>query len=265
MGLDPVTGKGLDDAVIVIDHHIEAEAGPCHGRGLEDVGMEDVAVRHVGAAHIGVGAVAETGVQGLLVVALDGLVTGDAGQQHLAAATEARQEVIDHAAGDDDLVTGHGVAVEPHRRAAAGIAHMHQMGGIAAIVVDDADAAADVLAQQAGLFVAHMGTVRARGRDDEDVTVGDAAGIEFFHHHVDVDRGRLPQAGHIGHQQADLLAGVDDVLQTGRADGMAQGLTHGLIRFHDRQGHRIGLQHGRQVLVGHRHGPGNITIVQRMF
>lgn len=47
MGLDPVTGKGLDDAVIVIDHHIETEAGPGHGCGLEDVGVENVGVRHV--------------------------------------------------------------------------------------------------------------------------------------------------------------------------------------------------------------------------
>ena len=132
-------------------------------------------------------------------------------------------------------------------------------------MVDDADAAADVPTQQAGLFVAPVGTVRARGRDDEDVAVGDAAGVELFHHHMDVDRGRLPQAGHVGHQQADLLAGVDDVLQAGRADGMAQGLAHGLIRFHDRQRYGIGLQHGRQVLAGHRHGPRNITIVQRMF
>ena len=63
MGGDPVAGKGGDDLLVIVDHHVHQESGADHGARFHHIGMDRVSRIHIGAADLGIGAVSKTGIQ----------------------------------------------------------------------------------------------------------------------------------------------------------------------------------------------------------
>ena len=208
VGGDPVAGKGGDDLLFVVHHHVQQKRGTDHGAGLHHVRVDRVGGVHVGAADFGVGAAADAGVQGQVVVFHDGLPAGDARQDALAAAAVARHEVVHHAAGEDDLVAGQGPLVQPHRRAVAGGAHIGQVLLVRADVVHHLNPVVNGLCHKADLLLLCLLAMGAGGGEDQDVLIPDAGGLQLPDQDGDIGVRRLPAAGDVRDDDAHLVAGL---------------------------------------------------------
>ena len=241
MGLLPVAGKGTHDLVVVIHNDVEQVGGLGKGRTFHQIAVEGVAVRHVAVAGLGVGTAAQTGVKGVVVVGVDGLPPGNAWDDGLAPAAEARQEVVDHAAGKDDLIASHGIAVQPDRGAPAGGTHVGQVFLVIAIMVDEPDTAVEVLPHQRDMLLLGLGPMGAGGAEDEDVLVGDAGPVEPFHQNGQIGAGLLPPAGGVRDEDADRLPRMDGLLDGTGPDGMVQGILDMLPHRPLGQIHRVGV------------------------
>ena len=134
--------------------------------------------------------------------------------------------MVDHPAREHDVVAFHGQAVEPDFSAVGGHAGLDHVFAVCADVVHYRDAFVNIFGNNGHVLFAGHGPVGARGREDVDVGVEHAAGVEALHHGRDVDVGRLPQARGVRSHNADSLAGFDDLLQTGGANGVVQGVVH---------------------------------------
>ena len=242
VGGDPVAGKGGNDLLLVIHHHVQQKGGVHHGAGLHHVSVDRVGGVHVGTADVGVGTAADTGIQGQVVVFHNGLTAGDARQDALAAAAEARHEVVHHAAGEDDLVTGQGPLVQPDRGAPTGGAHIGQDVLVRADVVLHPDPVVHRLGHQADVLFLCLAAVGSGGGENEDVLIPDAGGLQLRDQDGEIGVRRLPAAGHVGDDDADLVAGLHQFLQRGGVDGMVQGPADVLRRGPLRQIHLVGLQ-----------------------
>ena len=265
MGLHHVARHGLDDVVIVVHHHVEQEAGFGQQGGFFKIGVKNIAGFHIGAAHRRIGAAAKSLVQGQVVVPLDGLVAGDAGQQILGAAAVPGQKVIHHAAGQDDMVALHGKAVKPHLRAVAGHARLDHIRRIAALVVNNLNTVVNILGNNGDVLLARHGAVRARGREYTNVRIADAAFVQTGHHSRNINIGRLPQAGGVRHDNADRLAGFEHFLKPGRTDGIIQSFVNVLQRAFCGQRNRIGMQLRRDEAVAKLHRKFPVAVFHVML
>ena len=253
MGGDPVTGKSADDLLVVVHHHIDQEGGLCHGAGFHHVGVDGVAVGEVGAADLRVGPCAEAGIQGQVMVFHDGLPAGDARQDALAAAAEARHEMVHHTAGKDDMVALQGTLVQPHRGPPGGGAHILEVCLIRGLVVHQANAVVNRLCHQADVLLLCLAAVGAGGGDDEHVLIPDTGGLQLLHQNGDVGLGRLPAAGHIRDNDAHRLPRLYQLFQRFGVDGMLQGVVDVLRHSPLGQVHMVGLQLRRDQLRRQRY------------
>ena len=242
MGGDPVAGKGGDDLLFVVHHHVQQKRGTDHGAGLHHVRVDRVGGVHVGTADSGVGAAADAGVQGQVVVSHDGLPAGDARQDALAAAAVARHEVVHHAAGEDDLVAGQGPLVQPDGSPPAGGAHIGQVVLVRADVVLQPDPVVHGLGHQSDVLLLRLAAVGAGGGEDQDVLIPDAGGLQLPDQDGDIGVRRLPAAGDVGDDDAHLVAGLHQRFQRRGVDGVVQGPADVLRRGPPGQVHLVGLQ-----------------------
>ena len=170
----------------------------------------------------------------------------------------------DHAAAEDDLVRFQRGLVDHDGRTARGRAHLDEVGILAALMVHDADATGHIGGDEAGMLFRRMAAMRARGHQQGHVRVGDAAGAERGHHFRHIDLRRLPEAGNIGDDDADLVPGLHDGLQSRGIHGLAQGAAHHLRRRQRRQVHGIGQHFGGKAAIGHIKEAFAIAVFQGM-
>ena len=194
------------------------------------------------------------------MVGIDGLPAGNTGDDGLPAAAEAGQEVIDHASGEDELVAGHGIAVQPHRRAPAGGAHIGEVFLIVALVVNEPDAAVEVLSHQGDVLLLGLPPVGTGGAEDEDVLVGDAGPVEPLHQDGQVGAGLLPAPGHVRDEDAHLVTGLHGLLNGAGADGMVQGVLDVLPHRPLGEIHRIGMELRHNLAGVQMHGECGVAV-----
>ena len=159
------------------------------------------------------------------MVALDRFKAGDARQDELAAAAVTGKEMGRNAVDDDDFVGVDDVFIEFQWCAELGRTEVDE-SRIHAVVLIGLDAADDFFAADEDVFFRRLGAVRALGKDDVDVVIGDAGQVQFVD---DIDKeliGMVPRAGDVGDDEADLIAFLDFFLQRGAADRM----THAVDR-----------------------------------
>ena len=151
------------------------------------------------------------------MVALDRFKTGDARQDELAAAAVTGKEMGRNAVDDDNFVGVDDVFIEFQWCAELGRTEVDE-SRIHAVVLIGLDAADDFFA-----------AVRALGKDDVDVVIGDAGQVQFVD---DIDKeliGMVPRAGDVGDDEADLIAFLDFFLQRGAADRMTHAVNRRLF------------------------------------
>ena len=100
MCLVDVTGKGANDLVLAVEHHVKHKGKVSHLGSGEHI-LAHVVVAQVAGTRMGV-------VHKLTVVVVhDGLIAGDAGQDRLSAAREAGKEVrLNEALGKKQVAIG---------------------------------------------------------------------------------------------------------------------------------------------------------------
>ena len=237
VGLGHIAGHGLDDLLLLIQDHVQDEVHAADVGGLFDVLTQGIGGDVAGAGQ---------GVDHHGVVRLDGGPGGDAGHDGLGAAGIAGEVVIfDVAQADPAVGLGH-LFHDVHRGATGGDAHGDGGGGVA---VDAADLVIGPLAGQLQPLGIGVLPVAAQGEDQGDILLGHAAGIELVQQsreHLVAGAG----AGDIAGDDGDLLAGPDDILQAGRADGSLQSPLD--LRLTGQiHGDGIGGQDAQDVLLRH--------------
>ena len=215
MGKIDVAGDGEDGLLVGVDDHVD-DVGQTRGAGgIEHVVMDGVAVDDAGA---GAGAGDE-----LAVVVIDnGLAGGDAGQNALAAAGEAGEEMgLDEALGHQQVGLGR-QAVDDQVAAGGELAQVGQILGIVAVVDDDLlvgdDLGAELVDQ---LFLGGL-PVAAGGDQDGDIRVG--AALTDLSEHLGNDAFAGHGAGVVAGDEDDLLLALGHDAQLRGADGVGHGV-----------------------------------------
>lgn len=217
------------DFAFRIDDGMDQEARLDHVACFLHVVRDGVVVQ-LGGAGQRIDAVAEVVCQSVAVVDLDGVPAGHAGEDELAAAAVAGEEVDGDAVDDDDLVRFHYVPVQPDRCAPGGVACVDEIFLVPAVMLVEADPASHFLTDYADIFFVGL------GEEDADITVRDAGAVQLIHDMDNVLFGMVPRAGHVGADDAYLVAGLHLVCQRGGADGMAHAVKRCLLYVHGRRG-----------------------------
>ena len=212
--------------------------------------MNRVGLIHVGTADIGIGAAANTGVQGQVVVFHNGLPAGDPRQDALAATAEAGHEVVHHTAGEDDLVARQSTLVQPYRGTPGGSSYIGEVVLVGAHVIHQLDPVINLTGHQAHVLLRRLAAVSAGGGDNQHVLIPDAGGLQLRDQNGNIGLRRLPAAGDVGDDDTHLVPGFHQLLQRRGVDGMIQGIADVLRRRPLGQIQPIGLQLRRNQLRG---------------
>ena len=214
---------------------MDKEAGLHHVARFLHIVADGVVLQQRGAG-LRIDAGAELVGQGVAVVRLDGVPSRHAGEDELAAAAVAREKMGGDAVHEDDFVRFRHVLVDPHRRAELRRAHEGEAVLIAAVVLDEADAARYFFAHHADVFFMGLSAVRALREDDGDVFIGNARQIQLIHHMDDELIGMIPCAGHVGADDADFIAFLHHFLKRSGTDGMTHTLDGRFLHVHSGRG-----------------------------
>ena len=124
-----------------------------------------------------------------------------------------------------------------------------EMDAVAGVGVDAADAVIDLLPYELHLLLFGMRTVRAERKHDRDIRILNPRGAEFVQQRRQYVVARNG-TGHIACNDDDFLTRLDDFVQPGRADRLAQ-RTRNLRAAADFDVDRVGIHHHQQILVVH--------------
>jgi len=181
------------------------------------VALSDAAVAaNPNSPNIGAAAVANIAHT---VIAHHGFQPRDAGHDSFGTAAEAGEEVGLDEAGGDAQVGLHPLRVEPDGDAVAVLAHPGERRAVARVVVDDADAVVDLVAEHAAQLLLGVAAVRPRRHEDRDVVEVDDA-VELLEHGGDHEVARLGP-GAVAHRDGDRLARLGDLAQRRAGDRLA--------------------------------------------
>ena len=235
--LDRVARDGVDDVLVLVEHDVDDIVDAEDAPGLLDVLADGVAVE---LARV------RLRTDHHAVVALDGIAGGNAGHDALCAAGIPGKVVIlnvgkaDHAVG-----LSHGTE-NIHGRSGVRRTQMH---AVVRIGIDTAQLLPPALTGQMALLVGRVAPVAAQRKDESDVLFIHACGIET----VEQGRQNLPRragAGNVRGDDGDLLAGVHDLLDGGRADGRVQRGADGVLA--GQAGRKaVCMQNAEQAVVAH--------------
>ena len=146
---------------------------------LPHVVMHFIAVQFAGDT-VGIQPFADFFMQAEGMIALDTFIGAHAGHYRFAAAAESGHQMIDDAAGEDDLVRFGYAPVDDDRRSAGGRAKLNQVGLVMGIVLVYLDPVAGFGAANGDVFRRCMGPVRTQRHYDRDIGVRYAGGIELI-------------------------------------------------------------------------------------
>ena len=243
MSFFQIARPGGHDLLLTVQRHVHDELHVHRAGGADHVFVDGVALQHAGD-RVGIG-------DGLVAVVLvDGGGVADAGQDALAPAGEAGEEVrLDEALADQQVAV-HGDLVAEELGAAGQVAHLDEVVRLKGVVHGDLLVVHDGVAEHAPLLLLGGGPVQAGGDEDGDVRVR-VAGADLRQQD---GQGQLAghSAGVVAGDQGDLLLAHGQLPQGLGADGVRQGVLHqfrlalrGLVVVHLRGDDRlqIGLVH----------------------
>ena len=118
-------------------------------------------------------------VQAEGVVALDAFIGADARHDRLATAAEPGHQVIDDAAGQNDLVGFRHPAVDNDRHTVGSRTELDQIGLILAIMLVNLDPVADLFTADGDVFRISQWAMRAECDNDRNVIVSHAGFIQL--------------------------------------------------------------------------------------
>ena len=238
--LDQIASHRAHDLLVLVQHHVDDEVHAADLRRLLQILPQRVRVQ---IARVGLLANHHA------VVALDGLAGGHAGHDGLRAAGIACKVVIlDVAQADAPVGLGHG-AGDVHRRARVGDAHVHAVG---AVGIHTADFIERALAGQLLHLLGRMAAMAAQREHQRHVLGPAARGVQLVQQRGQ-DAVARAGAGDVAGDDGDLFAGMHDLLQPRRADGVFQ-RAHDLRLVHQLPRNVVGHEHAHQIFVRHLDG-----------
>ena len=204
-----VTADHAADLAFGIDDGVNEEGRFYHVGGFLHVVRYRVVIKE-GGAGLRVDAGAEFFTESVAVVDLDGLISGNAREDQLAAAAVACEEVRGDAVDDDDLIRFDGVLIQPDRSASLGVADMDELVHLLAAMLVELHAMGQLFTDDSDVFFRGLFSVGALREEDADVIIRDAAAVQFIDDVDDVLIGMVPDAGDISADDADLVAFGND-------------------------------------------------------
>ena len=174
-----VTADHAADLAFGIDDGVNEEGWFYHVGGFLHVVRYRVVIEE-GGAGLRIDAGAEFFTESVAVVDLDGLISGNAREDQLAAAAVACEEVRGDAVDDDDLICFDGVLIQPDRSASLGIADMDELVHLLAAVLVELHAMGQLFTDDSDVFFRGLFAVGALREEDADVIIRDAAAVQFI-------------------------------------------------------------------------------------
>ena len=132
---------------------------------------------------------------------------------------------MDDGAGENDVIAVGNAPVNKHRREAAGRAEVFEILGNVAVAVIHLDPSRDLVADAfAHLLFGHQ-AMRAEGKDDLHIRVGDAEAVHLIDQHRHEIKA-VGDAGRIVADEGDGVAGFHALGERRSADGVANRVQH---------------------------------------
>ena len=236
-----VAGKGADDLVLAVKHHVKHKGEVGHLSGGKHV-LAHVVVAQVAGTRVGI-------VHKLTVVVVhDGLIAGDAGQDGLTAARETGKEVrLNEALGKQQIAIGGNLVDDAlaTRRQGADLFH-HAV--ISRDVHNDFLVGNDLLAILIDELLVRRRTVHTRSNQNTHTGLG-RSGMNVMqqnrHRHTRGNGTRM-----IGANDDDILFASAKLLERRRAIRVGKRLLYQLfLRFRSLKLVLMTFHHTREVLV----------------
>ena len=241
MRLVDVAGKGADDLVLAVEHHVEHKGKVSHLGSGKHV-LAHVVVAQVASARMRI--VYELAV----VVVHDGLVAGDARQDGLAAAGETGKEVrLNKALGKQQIAIGSNLVDDAlaARRQGADLFHHAVIGRD---VHNDFLVGNNLLAILVDEFLVRRRTVHTRSNQNTHSSLG-RSGMDVMqqnrHRHTRGNGARM-----IGANNDNILLASTKLLERRRAIRVGKRLLYQLfLRFRGLKLVLMTFHHTREVLI----------------
>ena len=236
-----VAGKGADDLVLAIEHHVEHKGKVSHLGGGEHV-LTHVVVAQVAGTRVGI-------VHKLTVVVVhDGLVAGDARQDGLAATRETGKEVrLNKALGKQQIAIGRNLVDDAlaTRRQGADLFH-HAV--VSRDVHNDFLVGNDLLAVLVDELLVRRRTMHTRSNQNANARLR-RSGMDVMqqnrHRHTRGNGTRM-----IGANDDNILLASTKLLERRRAVRVGKRLLHQLfLRFRGLKLVLMTFHHTREVLI----------------
>ncbi len=214
MGLDVVPGVNLQKFLFLVQDHIEKKGRPLHFRPFHLVFVGGIPLQLSGDRprfqHEG-------------VVAADGVIPGDSGEQRFPAPAEPAEKMIHHAPRADDVICLHGPFMEVNVVSPRGPSYELELGRIMGVAVVHPNPSGGFLPGHLGHFVLGEHAVGPHGKHDEHVLVGNPRRVQLVqqngHKHMAVGDPRR-----VVDQEADRLAGLHDLAERPGMNRVPDGL-----------------------------------------
>ena len=236
-----VAGKGADDLVLAVEHHVEHKGEVSHLGSGKHV-LAHVVVAQVAGTRMGV-------VHKLTVVVVhDGLIAGDAGQHGLAATRETGKEVrLDKALGEQQIAIGGNFVDDAlaTRRQGADLFH-HAV--ISRDVHDDLLVGNDLLAILVDELLVRRRTMHTRRNQNTHTSLGRGSMDVMQQNRHGNARGNGTRM--VGADDDDILLASTKLLERRRAIRVGKRLLYQLfLRFCSLKLVLVTFHHTREVLI----------------
>ena len=212
-----VSGGDLVDVLVPVEDHLDGEdLLSLHGlQSIHHVLVDGIALESQG---LGLHA------HGELVVGLHGLEGGDSGQERLPSSGVSGEVVGLHGGDYNEPVSVHGDLVDLHRGAVLGGSQEHALGVLRIVAYDAVLELLAVRSEDEGVLL--LGHVPVGSSGDE---VPGGPQVHPLGQSVE-DLGRRGGTGSVVHDEHDVLAALQELLQRLVADRVVDGLSYDGVR-----------------------------------
>ena len=241
MRLVDVAGKGANDLVLAVEHHVEHKGKVSHLGSGKHV-LAHVVVAQVAGTRMGI-------VHKLTVMVVhDGLVAGNAGQHGLAAAREASKEVrLNKALGKQQIAIGRNLVDDAlaARRQGADLFH-HAV--VSRDVHNDFLVGNDLLAVLVDEFLVRRRTVHTRSNQNTHTSLGRSGMDVMQQNRHRYTRGNGTRM--VGANNDNILLASTELLERRRAIRVGKRLLYQLfLRFRGLKLVLMTFHHTREILI----------------